>query len=340
MIFILYILSFIAFFLLGKAALGILYGKTREKELYWEDGFLTGGILCIGLAEAAHLAALFLHLTFADCVKIFVLLLGAALALAAVTVIWHAGRRTVPEGESREIRMGFSVWTKGERIVFALFFLLVIGQMIAIVAGRFVYMQRDMTVETVNSFLSTNTVYQVNPLTGQPYEAGMPLRLRILCLPTLYGILCKLFGLSAIQVVWTGIPFITLILCYLAYSLLARLLFADSRLKRGCFLALAALLFMAGDYAYGMDGFGLLHGGFWGVTIRGAVLLPYVISLVLRKKHKLAALCVVAEACIVWTLYGFGACIFVAAGLFVTERLIRYIKRRRNGKEEPVCGNS
>ncbi len=202
------------------------------------------------------------------------------------------------------------------------------------------YLRRDMTVEAVNSFLTADAIYQVNPMTGQPYEIGAPLRLKILCLPTLYGILCRIFGLSAMQVVWGVIPVITLLLSYLAYSLLARQLFSKSRLKRGCFLVFAALLFWAGDYAYGMDGFGLLHGGFWGVTIRGAVLVPYVIGLVLRRRWKLVVLCVFAEACIVWTLYGLGACVFVAAGLLGLEQLMKSFKKRKGGKEETVCGNS
>lgn len=349
MILLLYLLAAGIFFLLGKGALGILYKGQWGKELYWEDCFLTGGILCIGLAEAAHLGALFLHRTFSDCVKLFVLLLALALIVSAALVLWQGRRmKGVSQEDGRKRKdsrnsisgMGAQAWTRGERIVFTLFFLLVLWQMIVIVMEGYVQLQRDMTVETVNSFLATDAIYQVNPLTGQPYEQGIPSRLKILCLPTLYGILCRVFGLSAIQVVWRVIPVITLLLSYLAYSLLARRLFPESRLKRGCFLALTALLFLVGDYAYGMDGFGLLHGGFFGVTVRGAVLIPYVIGLMLRRKRKPVALCILAEACIVWTLYGLGACIFVAVGLFVTEQLLKELKKRKGGKEETVCGNS
>lgn len=342
MILLLYLLAAGGFFLLGRGALTILYKGQKDRELYWEDNFLTGAILCIGLAEAAHLGALFLHRTFSDCVKLFVLLSALALVVAVVLELWQ-GRRRKPMLRERSKgginKISSQIWTRGEQIVFALFFLLVLWQIITIVMEGYVQLQRDMTVETVNSFLSVDAIYQVNPLTGQPYELGIPSRLKILCLPTLYGILCKVFGLSAIEVVWRVIPVITLLLSYMAYSLLARRLFQESRLKRGLFLIFTALLFLVGDYAYGMDGFGLLHGGFLGVTIRGTVLVPYVIGLVLRRKWKMVLLCIFAEACIVWTLYGLGACIFVAAGLFVLEQLLKWFKKRKSGKEEAACGS-
>jgi hypothetical protein len=74
-------------------------------------------------------------------------------------------------------------------------------------------------------------------------------------------------------------------------------------------------VFCVGDYLYGMDGFGLLHCGFRGVTIRSTVLVPYVFGLAMRRKWKAAVLGIVAEACIVWTLYGMGVCLLVVLGM-------------------------
>lgn len=69
-----------------------------------------------------------------------------------------------------------------------------------------------------------------------------------------------------------------------------------------------------------MDGFSLLYCGYRGVTVRNLVLIPYVFSLGLRKRWKTVLLCILAEACIVWTLYGLGAGLLTAAGLFLAER--------------------
>ena len=101
-----------------------------------------------------------------------------------------------------------------------------------------------------------------------------------------------------------------------------------------------ALLYSVGDYMFGMDGFGVLHSGFRGVTIRAAILLPYTFGLMLRKKYKLVVLCILAEACIVWTLYGMGACVAVAAGMLLVQFAIQWYAKRQGGKEAGVCKNS
>ena len=64
-----------------------------------------------------------------------------------------------------------------------------------------------------------------------------------------------------------------------------------------------------------MDGFGVLSCGFRGVVIRNAVLLPWLFSLLIRKKWIAALPCIFVEACMVWTLYGLGACAAVTAGM-------------------------
>ena len=91
---------------------------------------------------------------------------------------------------------------------------------------------------------------------------------------------------------------------------------------------------------YGMDGFGVMHSGFRGVTIRAAILLPYTVGLVLRKKYKLLVLCVLAEACVVWTFYGLGACLLVSVGMLVTDYLIKWFAGRKGREEDAVCRNS
>lgn len=191
-----------------------------------------------------------------------------------------------------------------------------------------------MTVETVGSFLTTDAIYQVNPMTGQPYTQGIPSRLKILCLPTLYGSLCKWTGLSPGAVIWKGIPVAVLCSCYVAFGQLAHSLFPENgvsgqRVKRITFMTIVSLLLWAGTYQNGMDGFNLLCSGWRGVTIRNVVLFPWLMSLCLRRNYRLTVLCILAEACMVWTLYGCGVCMFVTAGMAVLQSFCR----RFRGKE-------
>lgn len=268
-------------------------------------------VMIIGAAELAHLCGAFLHRPFHFCALVF----GAA--AAAVVLLMGAVTLRVQGRKQREKKKG----TMAEWILLGLFLAVVATQLLFLLSNREIYRQGDMTVETVGSFLQTDAIYQVNPMTGQPYQQGIPSRLRILCLPTLYGALCSLLHLTPQLLVWRVSPIVTLIGCYGAYSALGNCLFSGNKRKKRAFLLTVSLLIWAGGYLYGMDGFGILYCGWRGVTIRNTVLLPWVVSLSLRRRWIPVILCIVAEACVVWTLYGMGACLFVALGLCVVERL-------------------
>ena len=83
---------------------------------------------------------------------------------------------------------------------------------------------------------------------------------------------------------------------------------------------------------FGVEGFGVMYGGFRGVCIRAAVLLPYTAGLVLRRRYKLVILCVLAEACMVWTFYGLGACVLEAAALGAAGALSGRLRRKDKGE--------
>lgn len=301
------------------------------------DYFPVGSIVVIGLAEAAHLTAVFTGRSFSDCVKLFGILVAAGLLATLALGLLHRKKKAAPKAAIHSQGIGRDCYALA---AYAVFGVLVLVQLLVILSGEMVSIQGDMTVETVNSFLETDALYQVNPLTGQAYSAGLPLRLKILCLPTLYGALSRLLFASAVQVVWVLVPILTLVISYFVYAGLSKTLFPESTAKRGIFLAVTALLLLVGDYMYGMDGFGLLHSGFRGTSIRALILIPYTFDLCMRKKWKTVLLCILAEACIVWTFYGMGVCVFVAAGMFLIQKILEGIESRKGGEEAPICRNS
>ncbi len=290
------------------------------KRNFIGDYLIAGGLIIVGLAETAHLSAVFLGRSFSDCALIW-------MALQAAFLIAAVGHGLVRRCRSEAARStGKPFWAKFgwiDWILCIVFVCAAASQLAYILTAGGGYRQGDMTVETVNSFLETNEVYGVNPLTGRPYTGGIPLRLKILCLPTLYGSICRITGLPAQLVVWKLAPVLTLLACYLAYGVLAQSLFPDNGKKRVCFLTAVAFLLWAENYMFGMDGFGVLSCGFRGVAIRNAVLLPWLFSLLIREKWFAALLCVLAEACMVWTLYGLGVCaavtVCMAAAGFVMK---------------------
>lgn len=333
-----------ASFLMGKAALKILYGAGKRDLLFWEDEILTGVILLIGLAEAAHLKEVALGRSVSASAKFFLLLTAGTLLVSAgillASFFRSRGSSEAKQGTRRERLKGLMLSARPERRELPV--LICLGVLAAVqigiaAAGTSPYLDADMTLETVEGFLKTDRIYESNPMTGLPYQQGIPSRLKILCLPTFYAMLCKLSHTGAELLVRHAVPTAVLLMAYLAYGVLAKTLFPENRRRREIFLMLTLLLFLAGDYLYGMEGFGLFHGGFQGVSIRGAVLIPYLLSLCLRKKWRLALGPILAEACIVWTLYGLGMGVLLMAVMAAPHAADRIRGRR---KEAPKCGNS
>ncbi len=285
------------------------------------DGIVSFMVLLIGAAEAAHLFGTFLHNPFSRCVPVFLILaLISLLLLAGITVLlWRKG----------ELKTGVGVEkSRADKLLLLVFLALVLLQVAYVITGQSIYRQGDMTVETVGSFLQNDMIYQVNPLTGRAYEGGIPTRLKLLGLPTMYGVFCSIFHVAPEIFVWRVASVITLVGCYGAYFCVAKSLFPENRCKQRLFLVIVALLLWAGNYELGVDGFNVLSSGWRGVALRNGVLIPYTVSLCLRKKYLHALLCVAAEACIVWTLYGLGACLAVIVGMALTEFLMAHRKVR------------
>ncbi len=314
--------------ILGHGVLTVLYVKKAQKT-YMAEKMIVGWLVVIGLAEAAHLAAVFLGWSFSRVVNVFAISVVVLTVLAGGIWLWTA-RKTI--GKKKMSRRRSSQNTAFELTPFRFgvllaFVLLVIWQIVTVMSGDAIYRTGDMMVETVESFLKTDRVYAINPLTGRAYESGIPLRIKILGLPTLYGALCSLFQLSGTDLVWRYIPLMVLFLSYSAFRLIGKTLFDSEKElnKRLLFMVLVALVFCVGDYMYGMDGFGILHCGFQGNVIRNVVLVPYAFVLTLRRKWRPAVLVVLAEGCIAWTLYGMGMSLAVLLGMAA----INFIQHRK-----------
>lgn len=322
MVIILALCMLIVFWVAGSGLLHVLYGNGGEGVFSCCDALLTGGIAVIGVAEAVHLSAVFGHLSLSRCVLLFCGLTGS-LSLASLAIwLFYRFRKKCSAEES-----GLEKFSP----LFLLPVLMLLGQVVFVLLMKGIYLNGDMTVETVVSFLHTNEIYQVNPMTGAAYQGGIPLRLEILCLPTFYSILCRIFSLEPQAFVWQVVPCMTLVCSYGAFSCVGKTLFPESGKRRACFLLAVAAILWAGNYALGMDGFGVFYGGWRGVVIRNTVLIPYLVSLCLRKKWKLAVLCIVAEACLVWTFYGAGACMLLAAGLAASRLVWHRTEKQTEG---------
>lgn len=330
-------------FVIGSGVLTVIYGKTEKTTpgadtLTRMDGLIVGWLSCIGIGEIVHLAGVFLDQPLSALVTWDVTL--TALVTAAALGILAVKRRKLSGSRAEQ-----KIWRRSARYLSfcGLCAVAAIVTLVSIYSSDAVYLTGDMTAETVESFRTTDALYSVNPMTGQAYQGGIPSRLEILCLPTLYAIACELTGLETTELVWRWIPVLVLVGCLTAYASLAGYLFPDrtedgaeqreqAACRRVLFLLLVLVILWLGNSGCGMDGFDLLNSGFRAVSIRGAVLVPYTIACALRRRLLPTLLCVAAEACVMWTLYGLGTAVLVAVGMWLIGKW-----REKHNAEEPEC---
>lgn len=90
----------------------------------------------------------------------------------------------------------------------------------------------------------------------------------------------------------------------------------------------------------GMDGFDVFYGGFRGVTIRAVVLIPYLITCLMEKRYIGVLLCILAETCMVWTLYGAGVCLLITAAWMALRGVLSLIVSRTEWEKEATACNA
>lgn len=134
----------------------------------------------------------------------------------------------------------------------------------------------DTTAETIQTILYTNSVNEVNPVTGLEPVLPMSTLPSLTALPVFYASLVYVTGADVSFLLYRIVPMLVLLLSYTVYGLLGRALF-DSDRKRSYFLVLLSLLNIFGCFSDSLMPYQLLHRGFAGDTIAFAVIFPFMI---------------------------------------------------------------
>lgn len=294
----------------------------NKLNIGFSDLYVTGLILCIGTAEIAHLAGLFLGMDVGT-VSVIWAGLFAVLLLLGVVIWWRFRTKAVKIPSCH----------KALPVVFVL---LVLLQMLYVFCMQKVNTPGDITLETVGTFLYEGGIHRVNPLTGGAYVNPISMRYKILCLPTLYASICSVSGLLPEVVVYHIVPLFVLGGCYFSYYKLSGLLFQEHTGKRYTFMILIALILWFMDGAVYLEGYSAMQAGYLGTSIRSLVLIPWTLTHGLKKQWWHCALCVLAEGCICQTLWGLGFCLLITGMvviLHVCEEKIVPIWKERHSKE-------
>lgn len=311
MILVLWILLIILPCIWGAGVLTIVYRKKQKCPFGFVDSYLLGLVAGIGMAEAVHAVGLVMDMSLSKVGRLFALLVSVVTVVCAVISAYGYFK------DKSRYRQP-AVKEKVKPAVLITFLVLVGVQAIFIYCMKVPVTSGDITLETVQSFLTEDGIYRVLPLTGVASEQGMPLRYTILCLPTLYAMLSQGFGIEPELLVCHIIPVVVLAAAYLAYYRLSETLFKrEFQEKCFLFLLLVAILLTVSDGAIFLDGYSALHSGFTGVAIRNLVLVPYTICAALERRWWKAGLCILAEACITWTFMGCGVCLVITLGILL-----------------------
>ncbi len=293
----------------------------------FSEKVIEGTLYLVGITEAVHLAALFLKLPFSFAVTLLAVLIGVAVIV--FSLIGFLKRKKMVSEERRVKKVGFLKLFKVYPVLFCAIAFLMIFQIVWNYWMHVPYIGSDITGETVQSFLASDGVYTVNPLTGEAFVSGMPLRLEILCLPTLYGAVCKWTGMAVPLLVYSIVPSFVLVISYLVYGRWATYLFPQEGKKQAFFMLFTVLLYQFGCYTAAMDGYALFFAGYTGVGIRAGIILPYALLCCLQGKWKGVVLCLLAEVCVVWTLYGLGYTVVTVLVFLLLNKIRAWVGRRR-----------
>lgn len=302
----------------------------KKNKISTIDKIILGSFIILGVAEASHISTFFLHKSFTVCNLVMGVFCSVLIFASLVFCMWKSFR----EKKTKQV---VEIGTKNGNPNIGLG-VLILGLVIFQIIWNFYmhepYIQEDITIETVQTIRSTNTVYEINPLTGSAFTEGMPLRLKILVLPVLYAMLSQWTNLSPQTICYEIVPILVLILSYLVYSRWAVFLFQEDKKKQFLFILFVALIYQFGSYAIVTDSFGLFTMGYTGETIRRAVILPYVLLSALQKKWLRVVLGIMAEACIVWTLYGLGYSVIVLFLVLLIKGLQSCIMKNKEAGRE------
>ncbi len=341
---ILLLCGFLAFmpFLLGQGVLALTDEFTHHRSTL-STRYITGLLLMILSAAPVNIYGVLKDAPLSKLIWFWgVLLLGFGTLCYLATVVQKIMSFRKCSAAPLAADAEKSLPSTAVLILYGVAGLLILAQFLYVVLSGHITLTHDIMPETVNSFLQTEGLYRINPLTGSPYESGIPNRLKLMCLPTFYAMLCRVFHQPVDTVVCHMVPAYYLLCGYVAYHLLSKALFPGKEpamaLRRALFLALVAVLVFATDSGFGLDGFDLLHAGYRETTLRAWILMPALIAFLPERRWGLCLLILAVEAMTIWTLFGTGSCLVIAVGILLCRRYLT-AKDSKTAEAKEVTGS-
>ena len=244
---------------------------TRQKEMSQIETYLTGFFLLFLVQGLVFGAGVFAGRDFETACRF----MNGAQGLIVVLFLVFGAIRLMPAHRGHIKREPFR---KEEKILLGITLFL-----FALVLAKIFYsteaLRDDAVLETVRTTLSTGTMFQYQPLTGQKMELGMIISKKIITLPLYDAYLVNLTGIEPSVLLYDVLTVQTLVAVYLSTLLLVSRIYEKARRKSILFAMFLGMLLLSGDYFKETLSYHIVYNGYLGMTICMAVILPYLLFL-------------------------------------------------------------
>lgn len=264
---------FAPFFLITIAYLlgSLVQAVFRDKNCKLPETVLVGTMVMLLLWETIILPSIKLLAPFHIVCKVYS---GILLLLVIVAVI-VAGKRM-----SRQLRINrvYDIWPLAGAIG-------VMGLQVLFVFMLVPNLNHDFTIETVNTTLVSDLIYENHPGMGDTFEYGITFRGKLVSLPLFYAYLVQVFGGASAVMVFRVVPIWMLLLNASAYWNLGNHIFykAENEWNRSFLFVIGiGLLNIFGSFAKNCIFYYQMHRGFRGETMVYGILLPFSLCLCSR----------------------------------------------------------
>lgn len=284
---------------------------------------ITGLWIALGSAWLAHMITLFTDgtlQTYTQIACVFVLV-----GIFAYIGILCIARKKQCIISTREHKISVVVVKEyvEENLLYIIVFAVLMMISIAHFCVNYVPELTDGTYDIVLGNLQSGNIHKVHPFTGAISERVMPLRRQMIGLPSFYSALISMLGVSTYTILCKVVPISLWCLSMLMYWAFGAKLFERER-DRWLFIIAVSLFYLVSKGGVGMPAQHLFVSGFTGEAIRSTLLIPYALYVSWQKKWLLAILAILVEACIVWTTFGAGYCLFLVVCMFFVHLFMKW----------------
>lgn len=252
-------------------ALAYVYGTllkivTRDDDDRISESCIIGTFLIIVMWEAGVLITSEIGIGFSDYCRIFSIVLAVVFVLA----LFFGRKRMLAKLDIQKcidivpiIIVGLALI-----VVFACFFMFHPDT------------KYDYSVETVNTLISTDTIFDYDYSTGQKLASSVDIIERFNAETTFFAYLTSLFSSKSTIVVYRGIPMWIICLSLMIYVLWAEMFFGKSEKKKrqtAMFLAGVATVNICGAFSENSIFYYQMFKGFSAETLEFCIIIPFVI---------------------------------------------------------------